>query len=40
MVRFKQTEEVIKLMKNREQVRNVGTLAHVDHGKTTTRTTL
>jgi|BEDMetMinimDraft_1075159.scaffolds.fasta_scaffold00851_4 elongation factor 2 len=35
MVRFKQTEEVVKLMKNVENIRNIGTLAHVDHGKTT-----
>lgn len=35
MVRFKQTEEVVKLMKNIQNVRNIGTLAHVDHGKTT-----
>lgn len=35
MVKFKTTEHVLKLMKNLEQVRNIGTLAHVDHGKTT-----
>ena len=35
MVRFKQTEEIVKLMTNVERVRNIGTLAHVDHGKTT-----
>ena len=35
MVRFKQTEEIVKLMSNVERVRNIGTLAHVDHGKTT-----
>ncbi len=35
MVRFKTTEQILKLMKNIEQVRNIGTLAHVDHGKTT-----
>ncbi|MDT7891735.1 MAG: elongation factor EF-2 [Thermoproteota archaeon] len=35
MVRFKQTEEIVKLMTNIERVRNIGTLAHVDHGKTT-----
>lgn len=40
MVRFKQTEEILKLMENRERVRNIGTLAHVDHGKTTTSDSL
>ncbi|MCS7140158.1 MAG: elongation factor EF-2 [Candidatus Nezhaarchaeota archaeon] len=35
MVKFKQTEEIVKLMKDRERIRNIGTLAHVDHGKTT-----
>jgi elongation factor 2 len=35
MVKYKQTEEIVKLMKNVERVRNIGTLAHVDHGKTT-----
>lgn len=35
MVRYKQTEEIVKLMSNVERVRNIGTLAHVDHGKTT-----
>jgi elongation factor 2 len=33
--KYKQTEEIIKLMSNKLNVRNCGTLAHVDHGKTT-----
>ena len=40
MVRFKQVEEIARIMKNIEQVRNIGTLAHVDHGKTTTSDSL
>ncbi len=40
MVRYKQVEEIEKIMKNVEQVRNIGTLAHVDHGKTTTTDSL
>ncbi len=35
MVRYKQTAEVLKIMRNIEQVRNIGITAHVDHGKTT-----
>ncbi|RLE49861.1 MAG: elongation factor EF-2 [Candidatus Methanomethylicota archaeon] len=35
MPKYKQTEEILKIMRNKECVRNVGTLAHVDHGKTT-----
>lgn len=35
MPKYKQTEEIIKLMSNKVNIRNIGTLAHVDHGKTT-----
>lgn len=40
MPRYKQVEEIARIMRNVEQVRNIGTLAHVDHGKTTTSDSL
>ncbi|HDD33925.1 MAG TPA: hypothetical protein ENG30_02105, partial [Thermofilaceae archaeon] len=40
MVRFKHVEDIARLMRSVEQVRNIGTLAHVDHGKTTTTDSL
>ncbi|MEM0003898.1 MAG: elongation factor EF-2 [Desulfurococcaceae archaeon] len=35
MVKYKQTADVLKIMKNVEYIRNIGITAHVDHGKTT-----
>jgi len=38
--RYKTVEQVLSLMKDRTRVRNIGIIAHVDHGKTTTSDTL
>jgi len=38
--KFKTTAEALKIVHNKDQIRNLGIIAHVDHGKTTTSDSL